>query len=232
MTLPFFYFDSTMLLLIPALILTLYAQNKVRGAYAKYSRVPSARGISGAQVARTLLDNSGLDGVGVEMVAGNLTDHYDPRAEVVRLSQQVYQGNSLAALGIAAHETGHALQHASGYFALSFRNNLFPVARLGSSLAMPLFLIGFIFGNTVGILMDIGILLFVFAVIFQVITLPVEFNASSRAVGMLLDGGIISASEESGVKRVLGAAALTYVAATAVAVSTLLRLILLRGRRR
>jgi len=166
------------------------------------------------------------------MVSGNLTDHYDPRKQVVRLSQAVYSGSSLAALGIAAHETGHALQHAHGYFPLSLRNNFFPIAQLGSNMAMPLFLVGFLFGNTMGILMDIGILLFVFAVLFQVITLPVEFNASSRAVGLLLDNGVISRSEEAGVRSVLSAAALTYVAATAVAVSTLLRLFLLRGRRR
>lgn len=229
---PFFFFDSTMLLLIPAMILAMYAQSKVRSSYAKYSRVQSSRGLSGAQVARTLLDQGGLSGVNVEMVSGNLTDHYDPRKQVVRLSQAVYSGSSLAALGIAAHETGHALQHAHGYFPLSLRNNFFPIAQLGSNMAMPLFLVGFLFGNTMGILMDIGILLFVFAVLFQVITLPVEFNASSRAVGLLLDNGVISRSEEAGVRSVLSAAALTYVAATAVAVSTLLRLFLLRGRRR
>lgn len=229
---PFFYFDSTMLLLIPAMVLALYAQSKVRSAYAKYSRVSSVRGMSGAQVARTLLDRAGLHGVGVEMVAGNLTDHYDPRTKVVRLSHQVYHGTSVAALGIAAHETGHAAQHADGYFALSLRNNFFPIAQLGSNMAMPLFLIGFLFANTMGILMDIGILLFAFAVLFQVITLPVEYNASSRAVGMLLSEGIIAPAEEAGVRRVLGAAALTYVAATAAAISSLLRLFLLRGRRR
>lgn len=229
---PFFYFDSTMLLLIPAMVLALYAQSKVRSAYAKYSRVSSVRGMSGAQVARTLLDRAGLHGVGVEMVAGNLTDHYDPRTKVVRLSHQVYHGTSVAALGIAAHETGHAAQHADGYFALSLRNNFFPIAQLGSNMAMPLFLIDFLFANTMGILMDIGILLFAFAVLFQVITLPVEYNASSRAVGMLLSEGIIAPAEEAGVRRVLGAAALTYVAATAAAISSLLRLFLLRGRRR
>ncbi len=229
---PFFYFDSTMLLLIPAMILALYAQSKVRSAYAQYSQVPAARGLSGAQAARALLDSSGLHGVGVEMAAGYLTDHYDPRTQVVRLSPQVYHGTSVAALGIAAHETGHAVQHAEGYFALSLRNNFFPIAQFGSNMAMPLFLIGFLFAGSMGILMDIGILLFVFAVLFQVITLPVEFNASSRAVGMLTTGGIIAPAEEAGVRKVLGAAALTYVAATATAISSLLRLFLLRGRRR
>lgn len=229
---PFFYFDGTMLILIPAMLLAIYAQSKVRREYAKYSQVPSARGINGAQVARSLLDRSGLEGVGVEMVAGNLTDHYDPRGQVVRLSPQVYQGTSLAALGIAAHETGHAVQHGDGYFALNLRNNFFPVAQVGSNLAMPLFLIGFLFANSIPFLMDVGIFFFVFAVLFQVITLPVEFNASNRAVRMLAGEGIISSTEETGVKRVLNAAALTYVAATATAISTLLRLLLLRGRRR
>lgn len=229
---PFFYFDGTMFLLIPAMILAFIAQGRVRSAYAKYSRVAGSQGLSGAQVARRLLDQAGLSGVEVELTQGNLTDHYDPRKQVVRLSRGVYSSNSLAALGIAAHETGHALQHASGYFALSLRNNFFPVAQLGTNLAMPLFLIGFLFANSFGILMDIGILLFVFAVLFQVITLPVEFNASSRAVGLLLDNGMIVRNEEQGVRAVLSAAALTYVAATAVAISHLLRLLILRGRRR
>jgi len=229
---PFFFLDSTIFLLIPAMLLAMFAQSRVKGAYAKYSQVRGVQGSSGAQVARTLLDKAGLSGVAVEMTGGNLTDHYDPRKQVVRLSREVYAGNSLAALGIAAHETGHAVQHSSGYFALNLRNNFFPVARLGSSMAMPLFLVGFLCGNSMGILMDIGILFFVFAVFFQVITLPVEFNASSRAVGMLLDNGLIARTEETGVKAVLNAAALTYVAATAVAVSQLLRLLVLRGRRR
>lgn len=229
---PFFYFDSTMLLLIPAMILAFYAQSRVQGAYTRYARVAASSGASGAQVARLLLDKAGLDQVAVEMTSGNLTDHYDPRKQTVRLSRAVYSSNSLAALGIAAHETGHAVQHSTGFFALSLRNNFFPVAQLGSNLAMPMFLIGFFFANNLGIFMDIGIMLFVFAVLFQVITLPVEFNASSRAVDMLLDNGVVTRSEESAVRTVLNAAALTYVAATAVAVSHLLRLLILRGRRR
>lgn len=228
---PFLFFDSTMWLLIPAMFFALYAQSKVRNAYVRYSQVPSARGVSGAEVARTLLDNQGLSGVAVELTGGNLTDHYDPRQQAVRLSRGVYAGNSLAALGIAAHETGHALQHATGYFALNLRNNFFPVAQLGSSMAMPLFLLGFLFANNLGFLMDVGILFFVFAVLFQVITLPVEYNASARAVEMLSANGLIAREEESGVKAVLNAAALTYVAATAVAVGNLLRLVFLRDRR-
>jgi Zn-dependent membrane protease YugP len=227
-----FFWDGTILLLLPAMILGMYAQSKVKSAYAKYARVPAARGTRGSQVARALLDQAGLQGVAVELTGGHLTDHYDPRKQVVRLSREVYNGNSLAALGIAAHETGHAVQHATGYFALNLRNNFFPVAQLGSSMAMPLFLVGFLFANSFGILMDIGILLFVFAVLFQVITLPVEFNASSRAVEMLAANDIINRDEEKGVRAVLNAAALTYVAATAVAISSLLRLLILRGRRR
>ncbi len=230
---PFFLaMDTTVLLVIPAMLFALYAQSKVRSTYARFSRVPSFRGLRGADVARTLLDRAGLHGVRVEMAPGHLTDHYDPREQVVRLSQPVYAGSSLAALGIAAHETGHAVQHASGYFALNLRNSFFPLAQLGSSMAMPLFLLGFLFAGTMGVLMDIGILLFLFAVLFQVITLPVEYNASSRAVQLLAENGLIVRDEEAGVRSVLSAAALTYVAATAVAVSSLLRLLLLRGSRR
>lgn len=228
---PFFLFDWTVILLIPAMLLALYAQNRVRSAYARYARVQSLNRVSGAQAARTLLDNKGLYDVGVEMSQGQLTDHYDPRHKVVRLSREVYQGDSLAALGIAAHETGHAMQHASGYLPLALRNNLVPVANLGSSLAMPLFLIGFIFSQGLPLLMDIGVFLFSFAVLFQIITLPVEFNASSRAVALLHNSGLIVKREAKGVRSVLKAAALTYVAATAVALTHLLRLLLLRSRR-
>lgn len=227
-----FFWDGTIFLVIPAMLFAMYAQGKVKSAYNKYARVPAAQRTSGAQVARNLLDRAGLHGVAVELTGGNLTDHYDPRKQVVRLSRDVYHGDSLAALGIAAHETGHALQHATGYFALNLRNNFFPIAQLGSKMAMPLFLIGFIFASGFEILMDVGILFFVFAVLFQVITLPVEFNASSRAVAMLQESGMIARNEEGGVRAVLNAAALTYVAATAVAVSQLLRLLVLRGRRR
>lgn len=227
---PLFFFDWTYFLLIPALLLALYAQNKVRSAYARYARVPSLHRISGAEAARRLLDSHNLYDVGVELSRGQLTDHYDPRKRVVRLSREVYQGTSLAALGIAAHETGHALQHAHGYIPLAMRNNLFPVASLGSSMAMPLFFIGFLFqGGT--LLMDIGVFLFSFAVLFQIVTLPVEFNASSRAIALLTSGGMIDRREEKGVRAVLNAAALTYVAATAVALTHLIRLLLLRGRR-
>jgi len=224
--------DATWILILPALLFAMWAQGRVRWAYQRFSRVPSRAGLTGAQVARRILDSAGLYDIPVEMTPGELTDHFDPRKKVVRLSPGVYQGSSLAALGIAAHETGHALQHDEGYFPLAFRNNIFPVAYLGSQLAFPLFFIGFIFstGALAG-LMDIGILLFCFAIIFQLVTLPVEFNASNRAIARLTSGGYLTTEEVGPTKQVLSAAALTYVAAVAVAVTQLLRLLILRGRR-
>ncbi|NLP36192.1 MAG: zinc metallopeptidase [Firmicutes bacterium] len=224
--------DATWILILPALLFAMWAQGRVRWAYQRFSRVPSRAGLTGAQVARRILDSAGLYDIPVEMTPGELTDHFDPRKKVVRLSPGVYQGSSLAALGIAAHETGHALQHDEGYFPLAFRNNIFPVAYLGSQLAFPLFFIGFIFstGALAG-LMDIGILLFCFAIIFQLVTLPVEFNASNRAMARLTSGGYLTTEEVGPTKQVLSAAALTYVAAVAVAVTQLLRLLILRGRR-
>jgi len=228
---PFFFFDPTIALLIPAVILAVYAQFKVKGTFQKYLRVPAGSGMSGAQVARALLNQNNLQDVPVEITQGSLSDHYDPRKKVLRLSPQVYQGRSLAALGVAAHETGHAVQHAKSYIPLNLRNAFFPVASFGSSLAFPLFIIGLLFGA--GGLMDLGIILFTAAVLFQILTLPVEFNASSRALMMLENGGYLSRGPEiQGARQVLNAAALTYLAATAMAVLQLLRLLLLRGSRR
>ncbi len=227
---PFFY-DPTFVLLIPALMLAMYAQLKVRGTFEKYLRVPASSGMTGAQVARELLNQNNLYDVGVEMTRGLLGDHYDPRQKVIRLSPEVYQGRSLAALGVAAHETGHAVQHARSYIPLNIRNAFFPVASFGSSLAFPLFFMGLLFGARG--LMDLGIILFTAAVLFQILTLPVEFNASSRALMMLENGGYLSRGGEiQGARKVLSAAALTYLAATAVAVAQLLRLLLLREARR
>ena len=225
--------DSTWLLLITALLFTLWAQGRVKSAYEKFSRVRARSGITGAEVARNLLAKAGLGNITVQMGQGELTDHYDPRRGVIRLSPAVYQGSSLAALGIAAHEAGHAIQHGERYFPLAFRNSFFPVANLGSQLAMPLFFIGFIFSlqGLSTIFMDLGILLFAFTVVFHLITLPVEFNASRRAVALLEGGSYISGDEVRGARQVLSAAALTYVASAAVALLHLLRLILLRGRR-
>ncbi|NLJ56724.1 MAG: zinc metallopeptidase [Firmicutes bacterium] len=227
------FFDSGMILFVlPAMFFALYAQNRVRNTYARYSKLYPASSLTGAQVARSLLDNAGLEQVRVVQTAGQLTDHYDPRSKVVRLSDPIYGHNSLAALGIAAHEVGHALQHDGGYLPLGVRNSIFPLAGIGSRAAFPLFFIGFIFGGGgLSFLMDIGIALFLFAVIFQAITLPVEFNASSRALNLLEDGGYLQGKELAGVKQVLNAAALTYVAAMAVALGQLFRLLMLRNRR-
>lgn len=223
---PFFFFDPTMILLIPCIALALYAQSKVRSAYSKYSQVGSAAGITGAETARRLLRAQGIVDVAVEETGGTLSDHYDPRDKVVRLSSGIYHGRHLAGLAVAAHEVGHAIQHATGYFALNLRHSFLPVANIGSWAAFPLFLIGFFFQSPG--MVDIGILLYAGVVAFQLITLPVEFNASSRAMAQLVDGRYLRADEARDAKRVLNAAALTYVAATATALMHLVRLLILR----
>jgi Zn-dependent membrane protease YugP len=191
-----FFFDPTFILLIPAVILAFYAQAKVRGTYERFSRVPSSRGFTGEKVARQLLNMRGLGDIEVEETKGMLSDHYDPRKRVLRLSSGVYESNSVAALGIAAHETGHALQHADAYGPLMLRSNLVPVANIGTWVAFPLFLIGFFIGKSTGtLLMDIGIIFFSGAVALSLITLPVEFNASSRALVLLREGGYLSEQE-------------------------------------
>ena len=230
---PFFYFDSTMVLLIPAVILALYAQHLVKSTYKKYSKVPASTGMTGGNVAQRLLSDGGLHDVEIEEIDGNLTDHYDPRSKTLRLSTSISRSRSVAALGIAAHEVGHALQHKNSYGPFYIRQSIVPVANFGSTLAFPLFFIGFLFsaGGSLSILMDIGIILFCGAVLFQVVTLPVEFNASSRALTLLQSRGYLAEQELGQAKKVLNAAALTYVAATAVAVIHLLRMILLRGAR-
>jgi len=228
-----FFWDYTIFLLIPPLILALYAQQKVKSTYRYYSTKLASSRISASRVAQEILNSSGASDVRIEQAAGQLTDHYDPRKKVLRLSQGVYGSPSLAALGIAAHEAGHAIQHHSGYAPLHLRNAIYPVANLGSSLAFPLFFIGFIFSRQgPSLLMDIGILLFAGAVVFSLLTLPVEFNASRRAMGLLREGGYLKEDELQGARKVLSAAALTYVAATAMAAVQLLRLFLLRGSRR
>lgn len=228
-----FFWDYTFFLLIPPLILALYAQQKVRSTYHRYSQISASSRVSGAEMARQILDVSGANQVDVERARGQLTDHYDPRKRILRLSEGVHGSSSLAALGIAAHEAGHALQHHSGYRPLHVRNAIYPVSRFGSSLAFPLFFIGFIFSRQgPSILMDIGILLFAAAVAFSVLTLPVEFNASKRAMALLGERGYLKGKELDGARRVLNAAALTYVSATAMAAIQLLRLFLLRSSRR
>jgi Zn-dependent membrane protease YugP len=226
-----FFGDPTFILVIPALILALYAQAKVKGAYQRYSRVLAASRTTGAQAAYQLLQAAGAGDVTIEKVAGRLTDHYDPRKKVLRLSQAVHDGASIAALGIAAHEAGHALQHHQNYQPMHLRSLIYPVASIGSTLAFPLFFIGFITSRGPSVLMDIGILLFAGAVAFSVVTLPVEFNASKRALALLEERRFLTGDEMVGAKKVLGAAALTYVASTAMAATQLLRMFLLRSAR-
>lgn len=223
-----FMFDSTFLFLIPAIALAIYAQFKVQSTFRRYSEVPSGTGYTGAQVAAELLRRKGITDVRVEPVQGMLGDHYDPRTKVLRLSPDVYGSNSLAAIGVAAHEAGHALQHREGYAALALRSAIVPVATIGTNAAWILFIIGMI--TTSPRLVDIGILLFLGYIAFAVITLPVEFNASNRAVVLLQGEGFVLPQEAQGVRAVLNAAALTYVAAAAMALSQLLRMLVLRGR--
>lgn len=214
--------------LMIAIVISLYAQFKVSSSFNKYLRIPSRIGLSGREAARMILDRNGLHDVEVEPIAGNLTDHYDPRKRIVRLSRNVYDGRSLASVAVAAHEVGHAMQHSEGYFPLIIRNNIAPIASLSSRFVWILVLLGFIISP---FLLDVGIMLYLAIVLFQVITLPVEFNASRRAL-LQLEDGIVSRDEIGGSKKVLQAAALTYVAATLVAIGQLLRLLALSGRRR
>ena len=231
-----FFYDSTFLLIVPAILLSLYAQYKVSSAYKKYSEVRNAKGYTGADVARQLLLASRVDDVRVEPVHGNLTDHYDPRTKVLKLSEGVYNSPSLAAVGIAAHETGHAIQHNIGYGPLALRSGLVPMANIGSKLAMPLIVIGLLFASGTGslgmLLVNAGILLYTIAVAFTLITLPVEFNASGRAIELLSEYHFLTPDEITPAKRVLNAAALTYVAAALTAVLNLLRFVLIANRRR
>lgn len=223
------YYDSSFLLLIPALIIAAYAQFKVKGTFRKYNQVPSQKGYTGRDVARSILDRSGLSDVQVLSIRGELTDHYDPRQRVVRLSESVYNKSSIAAVSVAAHEVGHAIQHQEGYAPLTFRSLLAPIAGIASQSVWILILLGIIF--SIPSLIDIGIVVFSITVLFQIITLPVEFNASKRAIAQL-EGGYLTAEETSSSRKVLNAAALTYVAATLVAIAQLLRLVLLSNSRR
>ena len=221
----------SILLLIPALLLGIYAQIRVNSTFNRYAKVPSARGLTGAQVARMLLDSAGLQGVGIEIGGGRLSDNYDPRSRTLRLSPDVANSNSLASVGVAAHESGHALQHADHYAPLVVRSRMVPAANLGSNLGFVLFFVGLFFFGRNSMIMNIGIALFSVAVLFTLVTLPVEFNASHRAIRQLSDHGILVASEIDGAKAVLDAAALTYVAAALMAILNLLRLILISRSR-
>lgn len=226
---PYYGFGPGMVFVIPAIILAFYAQMKVKSTFNKYLHVGNNKGYTGAQVARAILDKNGLYDVQVQPVGGYLSDHYDPRVRVIRLSPQVYEGRSLAAISVAAHEAGHAIQHGVGYIPLTLRNTIAPVASFGSQAVWLLVFAAFIL--QIPQLIDLGILLYLGAVVFQVITLPVEFNASNRAIEQLEMNGIITNQEIRPSKKVLNAAALTYVAAMAVSIAQLLRLMMLRNRR-
>ncbi len=223
-----FYFDSTMIFLIPAIILSLFAQSRIRSTYNIYSREGLESRLSGAEVARRVLDQAGLYDVEIERIRGSLTDHYDPRTKVLRLSQDVYDKATIASAGVAAHEAGHAIQDDQEYAALKLRGIMVPLASIGSQFSMIIIMGGLLFGLRG--LMDVGIILFSLVILFQLITLPVEFNASSRALAILGDTQILTMSEVPKAKKVLDAAALTYVAAAFSSIMTLVRLLVLRNR--
>lgn len=229
-------YDLGYILLIPAFIFALIAQFKVKSTFNKYSKTSNRQGLTGADVAKQLLNISGITDVRVETIRGSLTDHYDPRNKVLRLSESVYGSTSIAAIGVAAHETGHAVQHNVGYSPLSIRNSILPVVSLGSNMAMPLIIIGLLLSSGDGslgmTLLNIGVIMFSLVVAFQLITLPVEFNASKRAIEMIERNNFLNDEEVYGAKKMLSAAALTYVAAAAVAIAQLLRFILLSNSRR
>ena len=227
-----FYIPTYFLVLI-GVVLSLVASARVKSTFNRYSQMRNSRGMTGAQAAEQVLHGAGIYDVRIEHVRGNLTDHYDPRSKVLRLSDSVYGQTSVAAVGVAAHECGHAIQHAKGYAPLRFRNVLVPVANFGAKIAWPLILIGLLINSESSwLLMQAGIIAFSLAVLFQVVTLPVEFNASSRAIRVLADRGIMFGEEIVAAKKVLSAAALTYVAGAASSILQLLRLIILTGGRR
>lgn len=226
---PLFY-DPTFLLLIPALLFSMWAQFKIRSTFSKYSEIGARRGITADQVSRALLDRFGLQNVRVERVAGNLTDHYDPTQKVLRLSDSTTGSTSIAAIGVAAHEVGHAIQDKESYAFLRIRNSIVPVVNIGSMLSMPLFFIGLIMGSLN--LLNLGILLFCGVLVFHLVTLPVEFDASAKALRVLSDTGLLTSDEIGGARSVLSAAALTYVAALVMTVLQLVRLLALRNMRR
>ncbi len=226
-------FDPTYILVILGVVITLFAQAKLKSTFSKYSTVRNMRGMTGKQAAEEILRQQGLHGVTVRHVSGNLSDHYDPRSRTVNLSDATYSQTSVAALGVAAHECGHALQHHQEYIPLKLRTAIVPVANIGSMAAVPLIFIGLLFsGSTSTFLIELGIIAFLASILFQLVTLPVEFNASKRAITLLGDTGILADSEIPPTKSVLNAAALTYVAAVAASLLQLLRLLMLTRNRR
>jgi Zn-dependent membrane protease YugP len=227
-------FYPTYILVLVGVVISLIASARVNTTFSKYSRVRNLRGITGAEAAERVLHGAGIYDVRIEHVSGNLTDHYDPRSKVLRLSDSVYGQASVAAVGVAAHECGHAIQHARGYAPLKLRSTLVPIASFGSKIAWPLILIGLLFtGESSFWLLNAGIIAFSLAVLFQLVTLPVEFNASNRAIRTIADTGLMQGDEIKSAKKVLSAAALTYVASAATAILQLVRILLLtQGRRR
>ncbi len=229
---PYYGLDFSYILVIIGAIICLIASARVNSTYQRYAKVRSQTGLTGREAAERILHYSGIYDVTIEHVSGNLTDHYDPSAKVLRLSDATYGSSSVAAIGVAAHECGHAVQHAQGYAPLNIRSALVPIANFGSSIAWPLIIIGLLFnGNTATFLVNLGILAFSLAVLFQLVTLPVEFNASSRALKILGSTAMLQPEELTMTRKVLSAAALTYVASAAAAILQLLRLILLNNRR-
>lgn len=225
----YYYYDVTYLLVILGAVLSMIASAQVNSTFKRYSRVRSSCGMTGAEAAERILYRNGLTNVRIEHISGNLTDHYDPSSKVLRLSDATYNATSVAAVGVAAHECGHAVQDAKGYAPLKFRSALVPAANFGSKFGLPIFVLGLFLGSN-ELLMQIGIWVFLAAVLFQIVTLPVEFNASHRAMGFLTEYGILSENEAEGSYRVLRAAAMTYVAAAAAALLNLLRLVMLSRR--
>ena len=231
---PYYYgFDTGYILVLITAILSMVASARVSSTFKKFSQKPTSRLITGEQAARKILDENGLHDVRVERVSGNLTDHYDPRAKVIRLSDSVHSSTSVAAVGVAAHEAGHAVQHAVGYAPIKLRNTIVPIANIGSMAGPYLIIIGLLLSGAMSdVLLNLGVWFFSAAVLFQLVTLPVEFNASNRAIATLKNGMYLYEDEVPAVKKVLGAAAMTYVAAAAVSIANLLRFIMLIGGRR
>ena len=226
---PFYYYDPTYIILLPAILFAFFAQAKVNSAYSRYSRVRNRKNLTGAQAARMILDANGLSDVPIEITRGRLSDHYDPVKKVMRLSQEVYSTPSLASVSIAAHESGHAIQKSKNYAPLLIRNAMVPVVNIASFLSWPLLIIGLLIGSQTGnLIFYIGVLFFSGVIVFHTITLPVEFNASSRAIQQLTELGIVFPEETAGARKVLSAAAMTYVAALAMAIANLLRILALR----
>lgn len=227
------YFDSTYMLVILGVIICMMASAKMNSTFNKYSRVRNHSGMTGREAAEEILRRAGIYDVRVEHISGNLTDHYDPRSKVLRLSDATYNSTSVAAMGVAAHECGHAVQHETGYVPLKIRGALVPIANFGSTIAWPLIIIGLFFNSrSSALFLNLGILAFSLAVLFQIVTLPVEFNASNRAIRVLGSSGMLYEDEVKATRKVLTAAALTYVAGAASAILQLLRIILLTGNRR